>query len=555
MTLVLLLERPSGTEAAPLGGGLDTEGATFLRSLRDGLSALANPALPRTARVVLAEYQSGSPDSSAPAGELGFSTIGVPHQDPPPALGAGSDPENLGGDGSTPRFDSYYGASGDTKSPSAFASAAAAFVALADWLLRDAEGGSSLFAIHATYGGGSGSAAIERAAGLLKTALDFRGAPGWLGNLWLTQSSRFSFPNEDAMAADARPLVKSLFRMSSPLGETGRRALGVTAADPSARCLEAGPALAGSVLARSALAYLASVPAQDSAEGVEVRTFLLPKEGEELEECQDVLSVHANGRRVVISDGAGTASYSAEWARALCRRAVLDPPPAGVRCEPATVQAGPGEGPKDSVTSPGDTLAGTSSMALQATALRDWLDAAVKDWSPEVPWERLLRPAMHNKAKAGSGATLAGVEFVDGAESGGIRFRAWALGDSCVIHLRAGALLSSRPIARAAEFGYDPKLLMTRPGFEEKYVQAWQSWEASLEPGDWLMLATDALCEYVLRECETGVTAGLLGLFGGLLSQPGPQAWRRFEEFVRAARFGAGLRNDDVALALLRMRK
>ena len=149
---------------------------------------------------------------------------------------------------------------------------------------------------------------------------------------------------------------------------------------------------------------------------------------------------------------------------------------------------------------------------------------------------------------------MIGIELLGPAEAGVVRFRAWALGDSCVIHLRGGALRWSRPVARAEDFGYDPKLLMTRPGFEQKYALFWDEWEAALETGDWLILATDAVSEYVLRQCEVGRAADLLAFLADLAALPGPVRWERFEEFIMARRRSGELRNDDVGLAALRLR-
>ena len=191
---------------------------------------------------------------------------------------------------------------------------------------------------------------------------------------------------------------------------------------------------------------------------------------------------------------------------------------------------------------------------LQAAALKDWLEGAVSDWAPEIPWERLLRPAMFNKAKAGSGATIAGLEFLAPTTATGARYRAYALGDSCVMQLRAGGLLLSRPVGRAEDFGYDPKLLMTRPGFEAKYAAAWQEWEGALEPGDWLLLATDALSEHILRQFETGAAGPLLAALAEGSATPGPDGWRRLEALVQTRRRQGELRNDDVGLVIIHLR-
>ena len=93
--------------------------------------------------------------------------------------------------------------------------------------------------------------------------------------------------------------------------------------------------------------------------------------------------------------------------------------------------------------------------------------------------------AVFNKAREGSGASLAGVELLDAEADEGVRFRAWALGDSCVIQLRGNQVVSSKPMDTSARFSHVPTLLMTAPGYEARYVRFWQSWESVLLRETW----------------------------------------------------------------------
>jgi hypothetical protein len=113
---------------------------------------------------------------------------------------------------------------------------------------------------------------------------------------------------------------------------------------------------------------------------------------------------------------ATTASYSAEWARALCRHAVEYPPPVFPERTLPLPEEEHGEGVEE---------------------LKEWLEPVLDYWKPEVPWERLLRPSMYNKAKEGAGATLAGIEVLGEAEEAGVRFRAWALDHTRVSKCRS----------------------------------------------------------------------------------------------------------------------
>jgi hypothetical protein len=413
-----------------------------------------------------------------------------------------------------------------------------ALMALATLLLKRPETNSPTLVLHVTGGRFRCCAEVERAAGTVKTACDFRGAPGVFYNVWLVDDGASSFPLGETVGKEANSTAKTLFRMSSPVGAWGAEILsGLGSARPAAaRYFEAVSSLGASLAARFAGAFVAHGVKQavvGKSSGLNTCAFLMPKEGDTLDKCEDVVSIHGTQRRIAISDGATTASYSAEWARALCRHAVESPPPVF---------------PDKEVPPPEDE------QWEDAEQLKGWLEPVLEYWKPEVPWERLIRPSMFNKAKEGAGATLAGIEVLGDVGEAGVRFRAWALGDSCVIQLRGNRVLSARPVTCSAKFSHVPTLLMTQQGYQEKYVRFWQSWEATLAPGDTILLGTDALCEYVLKSFEGGGEAELLGWLDSLSFGSGPETWRSFEEFIQVKRKQGEIKNDDVGLVLIRLR-
>jgi hypothetical protein len=418
---------------------------------------------------------------------------------------------------------------------SRFSTPESAFMAVAAWNMQRAHADSPLFILHVTYGQGAGSARVERASGMLKTAVSLRGWTGCVCNLLLTNDIAFLFPTDEDVATQSDPTVKSLFRMSSPLGNMVMKTLGALAITrpATARCFEAIHSVSASSAVRIAASFFSNginLKAEQSSERLRATAFLMPKEGDALDQCEDVVSLDTCRNRFAISDGATTASYSAEWARALCQHSIETPPPT-LACDPSLSEES------------------RDSMAIQ---LKAWLDPVIRYWSPEIPWERLLRPAMFNKAKEGAGATIAGLEFLTSISPTEWRFRGWAIGDSCVIHLRHNQLLSSRPMSQAAQFNYDPKLLMTRQGYEKKYVLFWQSWEASMTSDDVLLLTTDAFAEFVLKRFETATQGELICLINDLLSCTRFDAWQRFQEFVRLNRKQENIKNDDVGLIVIK---
>lgn len=413
-----------------------------------------------------------------------------------------------------------------------------ALFALGGWVLRHPEMNAPVFVLHVTSGRFKCCAEVERAAGTVKTACDVRGAPGVFYNLWLTETGGGSFPGCETSVGDAAGTAKTLFRMASPVGAWGAEILaGLGQVVPgTARYLEAVPSVAMSLAHRFAGSFVAGGVKQAmlaASSGVDACAFLMPKEGDALDKCEDVVSVHRTRRRFAVSDGATTASYSAEWARALCRHAVECPPPVLPEREGPPSEEEEKEG---------------------GERLRGWLEPVLEYWKPEVPWERLVRPSMYNKAKEGAGATLAGIELLEEVSEAGVKFRAWALGDSCIIQIRGNQVVSARPMADSAKFSHVPRLLMTQPGYEEKYARFWQSWEATMAPGDTVLLGTDALCEYVLKTFEGGSGEEVIAWLGDLSGGSRPEAWRRFEEFVGVKRKQGELKNDDVGLILMRVR-
>ena len=420
-----------------------------------------------------------------------------------------------------------------------FPSLEGALITLGTWLLRHPEMNSPVVVLHVTGGRFRCCAEVERAAGTVKTACDVRGGPGVFYNVWLAGHGVCSFPTGEAVARDVDATAKTLFRMSSPIGAWGAEiltGLGYAALPAATRYFEVVPSVGASVVARFVGAFVAhgvkeALAGEDS--GLDACAFLMPKEGDTLDKCEDVVSIHRTRRRFAISDGATTASYSAEWARALCRHAVECPPPVFPERALPLPEEEHGRG---------------------AEELKGWLEPVLEYWKPEVPWERLVRPCMYNKAKEGAGATLAGIEVLGEAGEAGVKFRAWALGDSCVIHLRGNHVVSARPLTCSAEFSHVPRLFMTQQGYEGKYIRFWQGWEATLAPGDTLLLGTDALCEYLLKSVESGAGEEVLGWLEGLSFGSRPEAWRSFEEFIEVKRKQGKIKNDDVGLILLKVR-
>jgi hypothetical protein len=211
------------------------------------------------------------------------------------------------------------------------------------------------------------------------------------------------------------------------------------------------------------------------------------------------LSVERRGTRAVrcaVADGATEASFSGEWARLLVR-------------------------------------------AYCDGRLRDGCFAADIDrlgriWSAEVG-SRPLPWYAEQKLASGAFSSLVGITV----DARGV-WRATAVGDSCLVHVRNEAILSAFPLARSADFTSTPGLISTSATANAHVTpkRAWGRWEA----GDAMYLMTDALAAWCLRRVEMH-RPPWPALDAALRGSPA-----RFNRWINLQRDAGGLRNDDVTV-------
>ncbi len=118
--------------------------------------------------------------------------------------------------------------------------------------------------------------------------------------------------------------------------------------------------------------------------------------------------------------------------------------------------------------------------------------------------------AWHQKPKMldGAGTTLLWVEIATDAVADGIarpyQLRAYSIGDCCLFHVRHGRMLQTFPIQESTRFEDnprgDPQRLQTRRRVE------FEAMETQCRPGDLLVLCTDAVAGWTMRQLEAGAT-------------------------------------------------
>jgi hypothetical protein len=172
---------------------------------------------------------------------------------------------------------------------------------------------------------------------------------------------------------------------------------------------------------------------------------------------------------IAISDGATEAVYSRLWARKLVEAAESDWP------------------------------------LLADDELGDRLKQVCKEFSPfepgkEVPW------FVRNKyMDQGSQATLLVATVADSKDADSFDIRAVSVGDCCLFVFKASGEVLSFPVQHSDEFGVNPVLLGNRLTRPLKY----DHWQGHIEPGDLLLIGTDALSKWALQ-CLERRHSGLL---------------------------------------------
>jgi Protein phosphatase 2C len=226
------------------------------------------------------------------------------------------------------------------------------------------------------------------------------------------------------------------------------------------------------------------------------RAFHLPKRGHSEAEYEDAFAGDGRAGRFALADGASESSFAAAWARLLVEGFVR----------------GPGKWPA-------------------------WLPPLRQRWAATgcagaLPWYA------EAKFEQGAFATLLGVALGPRRR----RWRAYAVGDSCVFHVRGGRLLRAFPRTCSAEFDNSPRLVGSRPlpGGTPPRERTSGPWR----PSDRLLLMTDALAQWFLRRVEAG-----------------RRPWKALERlrtdedfarWVERLRDREELRNDDVTLLAVR---
>jgi hypothetical protein len=264
---------------------------------------------------------------------------------------------------------------------------------------------------------------------------------------------------------------------------------------------------------------------------IQMVTFSAAKDGNAPGEWQDGASggVIPDGTgaphraRFVVLDGATTAYDPVRWVDQLVRS--FAPPPGG----PAGSEGA--QGPR-----------------LEPAAMRAWFAEMQDRWAKDVrDFDSIIEERKF--AEVGSFATLLGFEIygLDGPEP---YWRAVALGDTVLFHVRAGRLIATFPPLGPEDFGTLPDGVHTLPASLDKMTERLLLGGGVLEAGDFLFAATDAMAQWILRT----VARGEAKVWDTLTTLAHPDVFAQLVADQRKEQDGSKrLKNDDVTLMRLRM--
>jgi hypothetical protein len=202
------------------------------------------------------------------------------------------------------------------------------------------------------------------------------------------------------------------------------------------------------------------------------QTFWLAKDADCPDQYQDAFELDAERGLAAIADGVSSAIFSGPWARILTRATIDDPPRFDI----------PGE-------------------------FQDWLQRRRADWAGEIDTARLTwyqRPKMVE----GAMTTLLWIElWPDETGDDGLaknyQLYGFAIGDSCLFHVRDGLQIAWSPLAGSADFGLNPAVVRS---IDRKldHLLEFHRYDARCLPGDLLVLATDAIALWAVERQEAG---------------------------------------------------
>jgi len=242
--------------------------------------------------------------------------------------------------------------------------------------------------------------------------------------------------------------------------------------------------------------------------------FTMPKIGEQETDIQDFCSRSTDGSLAAIADGASTSLWPREWANILVEKFCCH---------------------------------NQGSIASIHERWEDWLHPLQEEWrqhslkmkkDPTIPWN-----VQGSREKDHGSATFVGLKLQPPNQAGEKIWEALAVGDSCLFQIKANSYEPvAFPLDKSEQFTTVTNCFHSLPEYKS-YQPAYK--HGLYEEGDIFFLATDALAEWILNDCEN------LTDRWKKLTSVATQA--EFTNFINQLRDDGLIKNDDTTLLRLKV--
>ena len=238
-------------------------------------------------------------------------------------------------------------------------------------------------------------------------------------------------------------------------------------------------------------------------------SFIIHKEAESPDDCQDAYAQNDAKGRYAIADGATRSFFPREWATLLVEHF------------------------RDNLNF---SLAGTDWLTWIAPIQQEWYEQVDK----KVKGRNLFYLTNSFNAQESAVSTFIGIEF----NKDNSTWEAVIVGDSCLFH-KSNSEFNSYLIENSADFTNQPEVFASFP--KDNQVEPTFILASEAKPGDTFFLATDALAKWILEHKETEKLDAALNTLEAIETD------EQFHQFVDNARHDESIRlvNDDVTLMLI----
>lgn len=180
---------------------------------------------------------------------------------------------------------------------------------------------------------------------------------------------------------------------------------------------------------------------------------------------------------------------------------------------------------------------------LDCQAVADRLPRIQRRWasrfnSSQLPWYA------QEKLRLGAFSSLLGLTLLDTGDGNVHAWQAMALGDTCLFQVRGDSLVTAWPLDEPEAFSSRPRLISSLAPGNTSTAEALQAISGTWEPGDSMLLMTDALAQWFLRSSRSGGRPWRV-----LIRAQGEQA--RFARSMHQLRERNEIRNDDVTALVI----